>query len=232
MSQGFPWRDVKAALVGDGDADEVPCSFRDALMLGLVTEPPAVTAEEFRRAVDRRALEFVRVSRGGTFATAVAMLRGRQVGTLGSIVPTGRAFSTLAHILVTVDGGKIRNIAVESGLVGELTGAGVRIARDPRPPVTRIVLPAAAERADLLAGDVEDTYWARAWRLPRRLARLAVLLMAGISPHVIGLRTGLSIRSVRTYTEQLLSRAGVHSRNELAPAALRDGSSFIATTDS
>jgi DNA-binding CsgD family transcriptional regulator len=50
-----------------------------------------------------------------------------------------------------------------------------------------------------------------------------VLLMAGVTPKEVGERLGITIKSARTYTEQLFVLAGVHGRNELASAALRDG---------
>ena len=224
MSPEGSWSLIESALVGSGVTDGVPCTFVEALMPGLVAEHPLIMGEQFRRAVDRRALEPLRRFHTRNFAGALAILRGRQVGTLGSIVPTGRAFATLAHVMMSFEGGRVRGITVESALVSELTGCAIRVRGDREPRVRELVVPAAAERSDLLAGDVEATYWARAWRLPPRLARLAVLLMAGLSSSVISRRAGLSIRSVRTYTEDLLARAGLHSRNELALAALRDGS--------
>ena len=224
MQLGFPWPLVESALLGDAAMDAaVPCVFRDGLMVGLVAEHPVFSAGEYRRAIDRRVARVLRTFRVAGLATAVLEIGGRHVGTLGSIVPTGRAFSTLAHVRVVFDGPAVSTMVVESGLVGCLTGSGARAVAGRRSSRMKVVCERAAERADLLKGDVSETYWARSWRLPPRLARLAVLLMAGVSPRVIGERLGLRLRSVRTYTETLLSRAGIHSHNELLSRALRDG---------
>jgi len=223
MEQGFPWSLVEDALLGEHRADvRVPCVFRDASMLGLALASPAISFshDAYRAAFDRRALERVRALRVGNFATAVVSLSGRQIGVLGTIVPTGRTFSAFAHVVVRFDGANVQSLTVESGLVRKLTACGVRRRTESQ---SELVVSPAAERADLLEGDASATYWARNWRLPPRLARLAVLLMAGLSPRAVGERTGLSLRSVRTYTEDLFALAGVHCRSELGPRALRDG---------
>jgi DNA-binding NarL/FixJ family response regulator len=81
----------------------------------------------------------------------------------------------------------------------------------------------AGDRADLLSGDASATRWARHWRLPPRLARLAILLVAGVVPTDIAGRLGISVRSARAYTEALFQLAGVTSRNQLHVAMLRAG---------
>jgi DNA-binding CsgD family transcriptional regulator len=220
----FPWPLIEAMLVGAGPAPApFPCVFRDASMLGLVAESEPISDAEYRRATDQRTLHPVRSFQSGGVAVAVCVLAGRHVGTLGSVIPTGRAFSTLAHVVVPATGARGAPIVVESALLGQLTASGVELSPTPGVHPGRVVWRLAAERRDLLEGHVSASYWARAWQLSPRLARLAVLLMAGISPRSIGERLGLSIRTVRTYTEELLARAGLHSRNELGPAALRDG---------
>lgn len=222
MKVGFPWSLIEPALVGrPSSVADVPWTFRDASMLGLVAETPVISYDEFQRAIDRRTLRRVRSLRERDVATAVVVLSGRQIGALGTIVPTGRTFSALAHVVVRLDGSEVRGVVVEAGLVRELTACGVRMLMKAQPELSLIT---AAERADLLDGDASATHWARAWRLPPRLARLAVLLMAGLSPRAIAERARLSLHSVRSYTEELFARAGVHCRSELAPAALRDGS--------
>jgi DNA-binding CsgD family transcriptional regulator len=185
-----------------------------------VGEEQQFSGEEYGRAVDQRSFEIVRRFRTRDFAAAVVRLKGRQVGTLGSIVPTGRSFEALGHVLISE---KPAGVIVQSGLAGHLTASGIRLESSSRSGVARVTHMAAAERGDLLDGDVSATYWARAWGLPLRLARLAVMLMASLSPQVIAERSRLSLRSVRTYTEALFARARVHSRSELALAALRDG---------
>jgi DNA-binding CsgD family transcriptional regulator len=223
MERDFPWSLVEQALLeGSRTRVQVPCVFRDASMLGLVAASPVVSFshDEYRAAIDRRALRRVRALRLSNLATAVVSLSGRQIGVLGVIVPTGRTFSTFAHVVARFDGAEVESVAIESGLVRELTGFGVQSRPDGE---TELVLSTAAERADLLEGDASATYWARKWRLPPRLARLAVLLMAGLSSREVGVRTGLSLRSVRTYTQELFALAGVHCRSELGPRALRDG---------
>lgn len=225
MQSSFPWSVVEESLLGGtGSEAAVPCMFHDALMLDLVAGHPPISGHDYRRAVDRRTIRALSSFQTRELAIAVVELAGRHVGTLGSIVPTGRAFSTMAHVSIRYQSGSIVSLSVESGLVGHLTGSGVRVVPGRVPCLGGVVFEAAADRTNLLEGDVADTYWARAWRLPPRLARLAVQLMAGISPKTISLRSGLSLRSVRTYTEELLARAKVHSRNELAIAALRVGS--------
>ena len=219
----FPWALVEATLVGEGSGPaEWSCVFRDASMLGLVAESQPISDAEYRRATDRRTLRAVRSFQTGGITVAVCMLSGRHVGTLGSVIPTGRAFSTLAHVVVPATSARGERLVVESALLGQLTASGVEFSPTSSQHSGR-AWRSAAERPDLLEGDVSASYWARAWQLPPRLARLAVLLMAGIAPRSIGERLGLSIRSVRTYTEELLARAGLHSRNGLGPAALRDG---------
>jgi len=216
---------VLARVLGDGGhgLPSTPCTFRDASLLGLVGEALDVSDADYRRAVDQRHFRVVRRFCTRELATAVVLLEGRQVGTLGSIVPTGRTFSALAHVVVALERGSAVSMVVESGLLGHLTSSGVRIVSSSRQGVARLERTAASERPDLLDGDAGATYWAKAWELPPRLARLAVLLMAGLSPRAIGARARLSLRSVRTYTETLFQRASVHSRSELAFAALRDG---------
>jgi DNA-binding CsgD family transcriptional regulator len=54
------------------------------------------------------------------------------------------------------------------------------------------------------------------------------LLLSGLPLNEISGRLGLSLKSVRTYTEQLFERASIQSRSQLAPAALRDGVSPCA----
>ena len=220
----FPDQVLERALGDDGaDPPSTPCTFRDASLLGLLGEELDVSNQEYRAAVDQRGFRVVRRFCTRELATAVVLLEGRQVGTLGSIVPTGRTFSALAHVVVALERGAAVSVVVESGLLGHLTSSGVRFVPSSRPGIARLERPAASERPDLLAGDAGATYWARAWGLPPRLARLAVMLMAGLSPRAIGTRARLSLRSVRTYTETLFQRARVHSRSELVLAALRDG---------
>jgi DNA-binding CsgD family transcriptional regulator len=218
----FPDRVLERAL-GDDEPPSTPCTFRDASLLGLVGEELDVSNEEYRGAVDQRRFRVIRRICTPDHATAVVLLEGRQVGTLGSIVPTGRTFSALAHVVVALERGSATSVVVESGLLGHLTSSGVRFVPASRTGVARFSRLAASERPDLLDGDAGATYWAQAWGLPPRLARLAVMLMAGLSPRAIGARARLSLRSVRTYTETLYQRASVHSRGELVLAALRDG---------
>jgi hypothetical protein len=232
MEPGFPWSLVEDALLGEPRAGvRVPCVFRDASMLGLALASPAVSFshDDYRAAFDRRAVQRVRALRVKNFATAVVSLSGRQIGVLGAIVPTGRTFSTFAHVVVRFDAAGVQSLAVESGLVRKLTACGLRSRAQSE---SELAVSSAAERADLLEGDASATYWARNWRLPPRLARLAVLLMAGLSPRAVGERTGLSLRSVRTYTEELFALAGVHCRSELGPRALRDGLALSARIES
>lgn len=220
----FPERLLERALgPSDDDPPSAPCDFRDASLLGLVGEQLRISGGEYRGAVDRRRMRVVRKFCTRRFASGVLVLQGRQIGTLGSIVPTGRAFSTLAHVLLVLEGSSVVRMVVESGLMSDLTASGVRVVPPSSDGVARLTRVAACERVDLLDGDAGATFWARAWGLPPRLSRLAVMLMAGLSPQAIAERAGLSLRSVRTYTEALFARAGVHSRNELALAALRAG---------
>lgn len=225
MTRGsFPDRVLERALGDDiRDPPSTPCVFRDASWLGLVGEELDVSNEEYRRAVDQRRFRVIRRLCTREHATAVVLLEGRQVGTLGSIVPTGRTFSVLSHVVVALESGAATSVVVESGLLGHLTSSGVRFAPASCRDTPRLERLAASERPDLLDGDAGATFWARSWGLPPRLARLAVMLMAGLSPRAIGARARLSLRSVRTYTETLFERAGVHGRGELVLAALRDG---------
>jgi len=212
-------------FLGDGvdDGSDTCCDFRDASLLGLSGNELQFSSEDYRRAVDQRGFEIVRRFGVRDFAAAVVRLKGRQVGTLGPIVPTGRSFVALGHVLVSRKRDAPVDIVVQSDLIGHLTASGLRVIPSNEQGVARLTQIAAAERGDLLDGDVGATYWARTWGLPLRLARLAVLLMTSLSPLVISERSQLSLRSVRTYTEALFARAKVHSRSELVLAALRDG---------
>jgi DNA-binding CsgD family transcriptional regulator len=75
-----------------------------------------------------------------------------------------------------------------------------------------------------LVADPEDapmTPWARRWGLQPRHARLAALLMQGLSDKEIAERLGLEYTTVRTYVKELFVLARVHSRHELVNAALK-----------
>lgn len=62
--------------------------------------------------------------------------------------------------------------------------------------------------------------WAARWRLAPRHARVAALVMRGLSDKEIARETGLSFTTVRTYVKAVLRAAGVHNRVELLRAAL------------
>jgi DNA-binding CsgD family transcriptional regulator/PAS domain-containing protein len=62
--------------------------------------------------------------------------------------------------------------------------------------------------------------WAERWKLPPRHARVAALLLRGLTDKEIAQRTQLAPSSVRTYVKEVFLRAGVHSRTELIRAAL------------
>jgi DNA-binding CsgD family transcriptional regulator len=214
---------LERALSDGPENAGVPCRFRDGSLLAIAGEELEVSDAEYRSAVDRRRVRVVRRISTPNFAQAVVWLEGRQVGSLGCIVPTGRAFSSFAHVIVTLERGAAVGLIVESGLIGALTGASVGVVASSAERGASVIRTRPSERADLLNGDAVDTFWAKAWNLPPRLARLAVLLMAGLPLESIRVRTELSLRTVRTYTEALFARAGVHSRSELALAALRAG---------
>jgi len=63
--------------------------------------------------------------------------------------------------------------------------------------------------------------WARRWKLQPRHARVAALLMQGFSDKEIAVRLDLEFNTVRTYVKELFSLANVHSRRELALAAVK-----------
>jgi DNA-binding CsgD family transcriptional regulator len=181
-----------------------------------------ILMEDYRRAIDERSFAIVKAFQDERQATARITVKGRQVGTLGSIVATGRRFSTFAHVAIPLDRSCKSPITINLWLAPVLAFSARLLADGSQSRPTLSFLNAAA-RSDLLDGEIDATYWARRWRLPPRLARLAVLLMAGVTPKEVSGRLGITIKSARTYTEQLFVLAGVHSRNELARAALRDG---------
>jgi len=66
--------------------------------------------------------------------------------------------------------------------------------------------------------DAHRTTWARRWKLPPRLARVAAEMARGRSDKEIADVLGLSFNTVRTYGRQLYRAAGVHSRAALLRA--------------
>ncbi len=129
--------EVLEQVLGEGieEPARIPCLFRDASLLGLVGEEQQFSGEEYGRAVDQRSFEIVRRFRTRDFAAAVVRLKGRQVGTLGSIVPTGRSFEALGHVLISE---KPAGAIVQSGLAGHLTASGIRLESSSRSGVARV----------------------------------------------------------------------------------------------
>jgi len=66
------------------------------------------------------------------------------------------------------------------------------------------------------------TPWARRWNLQPGHARVAALLMQGLSDKQIADRLGLEFSTVRACVKELFVLARVHSRQELASAALKN----------
>lgn len=183
----------------------------------------SVSAREYHGAVDRRRIDVVAQLGVPAEGPCVARIHGRQVGTLGTVIATGRSFSTLAHILVDAKAGSLTEVRLVCDFVSQLTGSGLRLISTNEGQRIRMLDVRAADRVDLLAGDPESTYWARTWRLAPRLARVALLLIAGLPPSEVARRLEISIKSARTYAELLFEKAGVSSRNELHAAILRAG---------
>lgn len=177
--------------------------------------PTEVTIAAYRRAVDHRHVSVLRCVASEHKQIGAVLLEGRHVGTLGTVVATGRSFSCLAHVCVEGD-----EVVIESNLLASLIG------------IEPHVLPAdasgfrtirAATRSDLLEGDPEATYWARAWNLSPYLARVAVLLIAGCSVSTIAHILGVTSKTARTYIERVLRNAGLGSVAALPLAALERG---------
>jgi DNA-binding CsgD family transcriptional regulator len=218
MSTLAPWDALEGILSDSGEAPHRlrPCVIQGGWLGGQLDR------DEYRRAIDQRRFSVVNAFRTGRQAVARVTVEGRQIGTLDSIVATGRRFSTFAHVSIPWDPSEQKAITVNLWLGHVLTLSGVRFGRDDESGPT-VCSTSAASRGDLLDGDPDATHWARRWGLPPRLSRLAVLLMAGVTPTETAERLQITVKSVRTYTERLFSLAGVHSRNELASAVLRDG---------
>jgi DNA-binding NarL/FixJ family response regulator len=56
---------------------------------------------------------------------------------------------------------------------------------------------------------------ARLARLPARLQRIAAELAQGFTDKEVAARTGLTVRTVRTYVARIYHALGAHSRGEL-----------------
>jgi DNA-binding CsgD family transcriptional regulator len=223
MVEEFDWEVVERALIDEEEAAIDPSyryEFRDLPLLGTVEAFPALSLDEFRWGVDQRQVEVRRIFRVDAQITALISIGGRQVGTLGPAVATGRSFSTMAHVTVRRTGGGTE-VCVFSGLVNALTRSGVH--PDPHSGIWGPASGLGRQREDLLAGDPSVTFWARRWDLSPSLSRLALLLMSAFSIPEIAERSELSVKSVRTYAERIFTRARINRRSELAMRALRDG---------
>ena len=66
-----------------------------------------------------------------------------------------------------------------------------------------------------------ESRWAREWALPRRQARVAALMIQGLTDRDIADQLCLTIATVRTYTRLVLAAAGVSNRTALVIAAFR-----------
>jgi DNA-binding CsgD family transcriptional regulator len=218
MSTLAPW-DALEGILSDSGKDSRglrPCVIQGG-WLGAQLD-----SDEYRRAFDQRRFTVVNAFHTGRQAVARITVEGRQIGTLDSIVATGRRFSTFAHVSIPGDPSEREAIVVDLSLGHALTRWVVPFGRDDELVVT-VCSTSAASSGDLLDGDPDATHWARRWGLPPRLSRLAVLLMAGVTPKECAERLQITVKSVRTYTERLFALAGVHRRNELVSAVLRDG---------
>lgn len=205
---------------GDAAAEEASLVIRAPPILPRPLHQPLALAGEitvavYRHAVDRRNVSVVRcVSSEGKQIGAV-LLEGRHVGTLGTVVPTGRAFSCLAHICSQDD-----EVVIESSFLANLIGIDVHSLS---PDASGFRTIKAATRSDLLAGEPEATYWARAWNLSPYLARVGVLLIAGCSVSTIAKALRITSKTARTYIERVLRNAGMGSVAALPLAALEQG---------
>ena len=103
-------------------------------------------------------------------------------------------------------------------------------AQKPPPPWVKIV-PLAMDKQtfwmllptkislDLQAAPQEP--WALYYKLPPRLARVAALIMQGLTDKEIAVKLDLELQSVRTYVKELFARIQVHSRGELTAKVFR-----------
>lgn len=179
------------------------------------------TVADYRHAVDDRDVSVESHVRSPELSITTFAVSGRHVGTLGSAIPTGRRFSTFVVAVLSQNDSHSPSLQIQCGVLAELTQLGFQWSETAQ--TFEPCLSIAAQRNDLLDGQPEVTLWAKSWQLPRRLARLAVLLMAGVPIPRLAERLTLSVKSVRTYTEQLFERAGIRSRSELPLAALQAG---------
>jgi hypothetical protein len=168
---------------------------------------------EYHHAVDRRNVRVVQTFVAQGSRVILADVSGRHVGAVGEVLPTGRWFSTFVHAISRQCDTHL-DFTVHSALSAALVSDGIEKLASPDGSL------GARGTQGLLSGDVEATRWSRAWGLPRRLARLGLLLIAGEQLAAIGLALGISLKSVRTYTEQLFRLTGVTSRGQLPLAAL------------
>ena len=176
-------------------------------------QPISLSVEEYHHAVDNRKMRIVQRFGSAASELVLATATGRHVGAVGKVLPTGRWFSTFVHAQCRSNG-TLLELGVQSALPLALAGLGVGILTPHAGSVHAI------DPRQLLVGDLEATHWSRAWGLPPRLARVCALLITGERPRAISSALGISIRTVRTYTEQLFEMAGVTSRGELPMAAL------------
>jgi DNA-binding CsgD family transcriptional regulator len=218
MSLADPWPAIEQVLGARAGVQVGP--FETAVVESGFTRVPI---QEYRDAMDRRRL--VPLHQGGDALSWVglARLEGRQVGTLGSIVATGRSVSAFAHVRLSMRRGELGKLTIESNLVGCLTLLGM--SQEEMTISFRVALPGhpTVVRSDLMQGEPWETFWAKRLRLPPRLSRLAVLLVAGTSQATIARELRVSPKSVRKYTERLFALSGISNRSQLAASLLEHG---------
>ena len=194
----------------------------------LIVDDHSMVAESFRRALANEAdLEVVAVAHSAADAHSAANLHRPDVVLMDYTLPDGDGVSTAAALVqerpeikvILVTGSDARSAvrgAIEAGCVGylEKTMALSQLA---------LAIRAAA------AGDtaISPEHLARAMQAPRdtgvqltaRELDVLRLVAGGLSNRAIADRLILSLHTVRTHVQSILSKLGVHSKLEAAAFA-------------
>jgi len=173
-------------------------------------------------AIGERTVRIVAEVVAGAQATVVFEFRGQHVGTFLGIVPTGRMVLVSGSVCCRFARGRIVEAWVRWDVVSLLARLGVVTGLQPWITGTARA-PKARDRGDLVAGRPQDTLWAKRWKLSPRLARTAVLAMAGLAAKEAAARLGVSAWTIRTYLREIYALAGVCRRTELLLSAAENG---------
>ena len=191
-----------------GSSPRPPATSLEVRFVAEPSAPVALSVAAYHHAVDCRDVTVVHRCESRLGQVTLATIKGRHVGSLHHLVAAGQRFSTFVHAVASG-----RWLWIYSPLPRALFETGIAALGEPQLGMS------ARRRVSQL--EVFETRWARAWSLSPQVARVALLLMRGLRLNQIGTQLALAEKTVSGYTEILFERAGVCSRGELAPAALK-----------